>query len=428
MNQFSPKISTTRLPNGMPLVVVHSPGHATTTVLQLVATGMYYEDTHTNGISHFLEHVCFKGTRDWDSRELMRFLDGLGAETNAFTSEEFTGYYAKGARDNWKDYLMCVSQIFLHPVFPESEVIKERGVVLGEYDMYEDQPTHQAQKLLSETMFKNQPAGWQVIGTKKNISRFTASDVQDWHKTYYTPDNSLLVVVGNVDPKEVSAYARTLYSQPHHATSPAREPVVETHDGPVVAVRKAQTDQVHICVAFRGYERSHPDRHIVQVIGALLGAGMSSRLYERLREQMGAGYYVTAAHVAYTDHGYLEIRTGCESARVTEVVAAIIEECKALSQELVTQSELKKIQNYLIGHSYMGMESTDAWAEYVGVQLLLDGTALSLDDRLARLKRITDRDIERVARDVFVPERLVMVAYGDTTTSSIKSAIPKDWK
>lgn len=412
------------LPNGMPIVIAELPGHSTVTVLQMVACGMYYETAETNGISHFLEHVCFKGTKNWDGRDLMKYLDGLGAETNAFTSEEFTGYYAKGAAANWREYIAAVSDIYQHPVFPTDEVVRERGVVLGEYDMYEDQPTYQAQKLLSTAMFGNQPAGWQVIGTKKNISSFKDTDVAAWHDKYYTPANSVLIVAGPVAASDVMTAARRHYAGKARTTRrPRRVPVTDRQTAPVVMARTADTDQTHVCIAFRGYNRNSPDRQKVQLLASLLGAGMSSRLYVKLREDMGAGYYVTAAHVAYMDHGYFEIRTGCEASRVAEVVAAIRAECDRLVNELVTTAELEKTTNYLVGHSYMGLESTDAWAEYVGVQALLDGKILTIEDRLANLRAITPAQLRTVARKLFRDDQMTVVAYGNVKQSDLKKGL-----
>lgn len=417
------EIKTSTLSNGFPVITVNIPDHTTATALILTRAGLYFENKKTNGHSHFLEHVCFKGTSKRGAQELMRYLDGLGAETNAFTAEEFTGFYAKGAPLHVPEFIEAISDVFLHPLFPDQEIIKERGVIKGEYDMYGDQPMYQAQKLLSQTMFGDQPAGWQILGTKENIGAMTSKDARALHGKHYNPQNSLLLVAGPVSHKEIVKQAENLLGITKKGKRVSRKKVISKQDSLVIEVKKSQSEQVHICIAFRGIKRGDPLRPAAQVLASILGAGMSSRLYIRIREELGAGYYVSSHHISYTDHGYLEIRVGTEQSRVVEVVTAILEEVRRFQSELVSNEELEKIKNYLTGHSYMGLETSDSWAEFVGVQWLLDGTAKTLPEKLAEIGKVGSKDLQKLAQNLFVQKKMTIVAYGATTKKDVEKAI-----
>ncbi len=419
------EIKTSTLSNGFPVITVNIPDHTTATALILTRAGLYFENKKTNGHSHFLEHVCFKGTKNRTAKELMQYLDGLGAETNAFTAEEFTGFYAKGAPQHVPKFIEAISDVFLNPLFPEQEIIKERGVIKGEYDMYEDQPTYQAQKLLSETMFGDQPAGWQILGTKENIGSMTSKDAKTLHLIHYNPQNSLLLVAGPVNHKEIIKQSESLLGVIKKGKRVARKKVASTQQELLVNVKTAKSEQVHLCLAFRGIKREDPLRPAAQVLASVLGAGMSSRLFVRIREELGAGYYVNSHHVNYTDHGFMEIRVGTESSRVTEVVTAILEEIKRFQNELVSDEELEKVKNYLTGHSYMGLETSDSWAEFVGVQWLLDGTIKTLPEKLAEIKRVSPADLQKLAKNLFILKKMTIVGYGKITKKDVEKAINK---
>lgn len=417
------EITTSALSNGFPVITINIPKHTTVTALILTRAGLYFENKKTNGHSHFLEHVCFKGSKKWSNRELMHYLDNLGAETNAFTAEEFTGFYAKGAPQHVSNYLEAISDVFLNPLFPEDEIVKERGVIKGEYDMYEDQPMYQAQKLLSQTMFGDQPAGWQILGSKQNIGSMTSNDARSLHRKHYNPQNSLLLVAGPVNHKQVINQVEQLLGSAQQGKRITRKKVNDKQTDILIGVKKAESEQVHICIAFRGFPRCSEKRPIAQIIGALLGSGMSSRLYERIREQLGAGYYVSSNHISYVDHGYLEIRVGTESSRVSEVITAILKEIERLKFELVSENELEKVKNYLIGHSYMGLETSDSWAEFVGVQSILDGTVKTLEEKLEEITKVTANDIQKLARVVFVKNKMTVVAFGNTNKKDVEKAV-----
>lgn len=416
-------ITQSQLSNGLPVIMVNLPSHTTITILVLTRAGLYFEDSKTNGLSHFLEHVCFKGTKTWEGKALMRHLDGLGAETNAFTSEEFTGYYAKGSPEYYKQYLAAVSDIFINPTFPTDEVIKERGVVAGEYDMYQDQPTYQAQKLLQQVMFGAQPAGWEILGTKKNITSFTQKEVLNLHNKHYTVGNSVLVVAGPVANADILFEAHNAFADAKKGLAIKRTKVISTQNEISIKAKKAETDQSHICIGFRGISRTHKDKTIANMISSVLSAGMSSRLFVKLREEMGAGYYVGATHAAYSDHGYLELRCGTTKERVSEVVTALLNECYRITTELVTVDELQKVKNYLRSHSNMGLESSDAWAEFAGIQYLVDGKIESLNEKLALIDAVTPKDVMRVAKSWLTKNNATVVVYGNTTQLELSKGI-----
>lgn len=385
----------------------------TVTVMTLVAAGSKYEDKEINGLSHFLEHMCFKGTTARPHGiDISRELDGLGAESNAFTGQEYTGYYAKGRAQHASRLLEIIADVYLHSTFPAEELEKERGVILDEINMYEDMPMRKVHHLLGALLYGDQPAGWTILGTRENIKKMNRDAFVQYHRDHYVASSTVIVVAGNVEPKTIFADIQKRFA--HIATSrkKSKKKVVEKQKDPQLALEYKKTDQTHLVLAFRTVGRMHKDAAALHVLAGILGQGMSSRLFERLREKMGVGYYVRAYHDMSTDHGALEIATGVTHTRIHEVVRAIIEECRRMIDEPVSEAELKKTKEYIIGSMQMGIESSDDIAQFYGFQQLLDATMDTPSQKIAHIKAITSKDITRVARKYLTAARANLAMIG----------------
>ncbi|MEJ0001604.1 MAG: pitrilysin family protein [bacterium] len=305
--KFSKKV----LKNGLRVVTVPMKDNPTATVLVLVEAGSKYETKAENGLSHFLEHMCFKGTvRRPKAIDISKELDALGSQYNAFTAQEYTGYYAKSDARHFKKIFDIVSDIYLNSTFPDAEIEKEKGVIIEEINMYEDMPNRHVQDLIMELLYGDQPAGWNIAGERKNILAMKRDNFTSYKKNHYLPEATVIVVAGQVTEKEVLKEATKVFGTVSRGTKLSKLKVKEHQSKPEVMVKYKKTDQTHFVLAMRTYDLFSKNNAVLSVLGGVLGGGMSSRLFQKLREEMGVGYYVRAYNDAYTDHGFFEVAAG----------------------------------------------------------------------------------------------------------------------
>ena len=402
-----------QLDNGLRIVVVPLKNNPTVTVMTLVATGSKYEHKDNNGISHFLEHMCFKGTEKRPHGiDIARELDGLGAESNAFTGQEYTGYWAKARSRHVHKLIDVVADVFLNSTFPEDEMQREKGVILDEINMYEDLPMRKVHNIFAEIMYGDQPAGWTILGPKDNIKKMTRQDFLTYHDEHYVASATTIVVAGDVQASKVFKDIEHAFAHVKTGKKSKKPKVIEKQKAPQVGLEYKKTDQTHLLMGFRSVKRSHKDIPALKILAGALGQGMSSRLFDRLREKMGVGYYVRAYHDHSTDHGALEIATGVTHTRIKEVIPAILEEVERFKNELLSPKELKKTKEYIIGAMQMGLESSDDIAQYYGFQELLDGHMKTPAEVMRSLKAVTAKDVQRVARKYCTADRANLALIG----------------
>lgn len=415
----------TTLPNGLKVIFVPTKGNPSATVMVLVKTGSNYEKESENGLSHFLEHMVFKGTTKRPSaKHVSEELDNLGAYSNAFTSNELTAYFAKAEKRHFKKILDVVADMYLDPLLPAPELEKERGVILQEISMYEDLPQRKVGNILMELLYGNTPAGRPVIGPKKNIKKFTRKDFLNYRNRHYVAGKTVVVVAGDLSEKEVSAEVKKLFAKISKGKIVAKEKVVEKQKSPQLKIFKKKTDQTHMIFAFRGVEARDKKVTALELLAIILGQGMSSRLWHKMREELGACYYVRAFHEGYTDHGIFLIPIGIEAKRALEVTRAVLAECKKISKDLVSEEELKKAKEFLLGHMYMGLETSDSLAEFYVEQEVTTGDLKNPSQREEEIRRITTKDIQKVAKEIFQNKNLNLAIVGDISNEKgLKSAL-----
>ncbi len=411
---MKPKLTT--FPNGLRLLVVPEVAAATATVLVLVGTGSKYETKSENGISHFLEHLYFKGTTKLPtSRDITERFDRIGAICNAFTSTEYTGYYAKGAPKHIPTFIKILSDIYLNSTFPEAEITKEKGVVIEEINMYDDMPQHKAEEFLMRLMYGDQPAGWPISGSRENVRGFTRDDVVRYQHTHYHATNTVVVVSGAVEPTVVKKMIKEYFGTISTNKDTRKKSVAIARNGLQHTVMYKAIDQAHLCIGFHSVPIAHKDTAVVTLLATILGRGMSSRLFQSLREDLGLAYYVSASHDPYTDHGLFEIMAGIDKDKVAltlDTIATILNDMKAT---LVSDAELSKAQEYTLGTARLGLESSDEIAGFYGIQLLLKGSYKTLADLTREYKQVTPADIRRVARTIFTRANTSVAMVGPTT-------------
>ena len=401
------------LHNGLRVVTVPMKDNPTVTVLVLVEAGSKYEEKKLNGISHFLEHMCFKGTvKRPKAIDISKELDALGSQYNAFTAQEYTGYYAKSDARHFKQIFDIVSDIYLNSTFPEIEMQKEKGVIIEEINMYEDMPNRHVQDLVMKLLYGNQPAGWNIAGDKRNILKMKRENFVKYKRAHYLPEATALVVAGQVTEKEVLKEVNKIFSKVPRGDKSRKVKVKEKQNKPQVLIKFKQTDQTHLVLGVRSYDLFNKKSPALSVLGGILGGGMSSRLFQKLREEMGVGYYVRAHNDSFTDHGFFQISAGVDNKRIYEVLRAILEECIKLKNEKVSEEELNKVKECLIGNMKLSLESSDDIASFYGGQELLKHKMDGVEEKAREIRAVTVSQIQVLAKDIFKNDKLNLALIG----------------
>jgi len=407
--KFSKKV----LKNGLRVVTVPMNDNPTVTVLVLVEAGSKYETKKINGVSHFLEHMCFKGTvKRPKAIDISKELDAIGSQYNAFTAQEYTGYYAKSDARHFNKIFDVVSDVYLNSTFPDTEMQKEKGVIIEEINMYEDMPQRHVQDLMMKLLYGDQPAGWNVAGEKKNILKMKRDDFVKYKKSHYLPEATLLVVAGKITEKEVLKQVRKVFGNVKNGKKTGKIKVKEKQNKPRALVNFKKTDQTHFILSVRTYDLFNKKNPALSVLSGILGGGMSSRLFQKLREEMGVGYYVRAYNDAYTDHGFFQISAGVDNKRIAEVLQAVLEECRKLKNYKVSVSELNKVKECLIGNMKLSLESSDDIANFYGGQELLKREIKSAEEKAKQIRKVTAKQVQSLASTIFKDKKLNLALIG----------------
>jgi len=403
----------TTLKNGLRIITVPMESTQAVTVLVLVGTGSKYETKETNGISHFLEHMYFKGTKKRSSQiAVAETLDKVGGIYNAFTSEEYTGYFAKVAVSQMEIALDWVSDIYLNSILPEKEVEKEKGVIIEEINMIYDHPLSYVQTLWPKLLYGDQPAGWDVTGTKESVTKINYQKLIDYMKSQYVSKNTIICIAGKIDAEEVIKKIKKYFSKIDTAPFKSKQEVSERQTRPAFLLHQRKTDQTHLCLGVRGYNVFHPRRYTQEILGIILGGMMSSRLFIELRAKLGIAYYVSTTISSDTDTGYLVTQTGVDNRKTELAISTILKEYKKISQKKVPQSELKKAKEYIKGKTALELESSDAQAAFYAGQELLEKKILTPEEIFKKIDRVTVNDILKVAKEIFQPQKLNLALIG----------------
>ncbi len=357
--------------------------------------------------------MCFKGTlRRPKAIDISKELDALGSQYNAFTAQEYTGYYAKSDAKHFSQIFDLVSDIYLNSTFPEVEMQKEKGVIIEEINMYEDMPHRHVQDLLMKLLYGDQPAGWNVAGEKKNILKMKRADFVKYKREHYLPKATLLVVAGKVSPRQVMKEANRIFGSLKNNKKSGKLKVKDRQAKPKTLIKFKKTDQTHFVLALRSYDLFNKSNATQSVLSGVLGGGMSSRLFQKLREEMGVGYYVRAYNDAYTDHGLFQISAGVDNKRISEVLRAVLDECEKLKKYKVSKEELSKVKEYLIGNMKLSLESSDDIANFYGIQELLKKQIKSQEEKAKAIRCVTATQIQALAKNIFKNNKLNLALIG----------------
>ena len=415
------KYTLKHLPNGLRILLAPVRSSLTSTVLILVGTGSRYETKELNGISHFLEHMFFKGTpKRPTTLAIAEELDAIGGAYNAFTGKDKTGYWAKVGAEHTMKALDVVSDIFLHAKLDAKEIERERGAIIQEINMYEDTPMRLIGEKFEALLYGDHPLGWEIAGPKENILRFQRRDFLEYLHSHYVPANTVVCVAGNFSSREVLEKIRHDFG----SLAPGEEPVLrrirEHQDSPALQAIRKETDQTHLMVGVRAFDMFHKDRYALSLLATILGGNMSSRLFIEVRERRGLAYTVHTFVELFHDAGYLATQCNVGHDRVEEALKVILREYRKIARQRVSPKELRKAKEYLKGKMEMGLETSDEQATFLADQELHRREIILPETIAKRLERVSTSDVLRVAKELFRPERLNAVLIGPQRESEVR--------
>lgn len=392
-------VKKTTLKNGLRIITHDIADTKTITITVFVKTGSDYERDNERGLSHFLEHMCFKATTKRKTTfDISKEFDILGAKNNAFTSNDMTAYWVKGQSKDIEKLIDLVSDIYLNPTFPESEIEKEKGVVLEEINMYNDQPQYVVYEKLLSLMYGDQPVGRMISGTPQSVKALNRNDLVKYHKLQYVPSRTVISIAGCVDNKKVLELIKKYFKisidgvgreKPKPKKHISKNRTVHTHRA---------TDQTHLIMGFPGVSVFSSDAHIYHLLARILTGGFGSRLFRLLREELGVAYYVQASSETSLNHGTFMIASGVTTDKTAFVVEKITEVLNDIATNGVPDDEISRAKNSLIGSIYLGLETSDAYSVYFGENELMKGKIEKPKEYEAKIRSIKPADIKRVAK------------------------------
>ena len=404
------------LKNGLRIIAIPMKDSPSVTVMSLIEAGSEYETKDKNGISHFLEHMCFKGTKKRPtSLEIHKKFDEIGAESNAFTGPEYTGYYGKSHPEHIDKIIDLISDMYLNPQFPEQEMQKEKGVIIQEINMYEDMLQHKVHDVYSELLYGDTSYGWTISGPIKNIENMKREDFIKYRKEHYVAEKTLIVVAGNIDQKNIFKKIEKAFKKIPIGKRILKKKIKEKQKKPEIKIFKKETDQNHIVIGVRTFKSSDKRMPALKVLSNVLGNGltMSSRLFQKMREELGVCYYVGSRLEDYTDHGNIMIVAGVDKSRLKEAVTGILDEMKKIRDEKVGEEELKKTKDYMIGTLYLGLESSDSLVNFYGSQEIMREKMKTPKEVEKEIQKVTANDISKLAKQIMKNNTLNMALIGN---------------
>ena len=410
-------------PNKLRLVTKKLEGTKAVTVLVLVGAGSRYETKDINGIAHFLEHMFFKGAKKYkNTKQVSEAIDSIGGEFNAFTGKEYAGYYVKVASSKTETALDVLSDMLLHAKFDHQEIEKERGVILEELNMYQDAPMYQIGWDFERLMFGDQPLGWDQIGTTDLIKTVTKEQFQDFKNKLYTPDNTVISIVGDVNHDEVIQLTQKYFQMPNTQKAYQFE-AYQKQIKPKLQITNKKTEQAHLYIGFPTISSQDPRYWTQKVLSAILGGNMSSRMFLNVREAQGLCYYVSTTIDSYLDAGSFSTRAGVDTSRIHQAIKAIIQEYQNIKSEKISESELKKGKEYLKGKFVLNLEDSESYASLLAEEELLTNKIQELEDIQTKIDQVTIDDIYQFTQQFFIEEQLHLSVIGPYTQEDFQNSL-----
>ncbi|MDQ0227557.1 M16 family metallopeptidase [Metabacillus niabensis] len=396
--------------NGVRIVLENIPTVRSVAIGVWIGTGSRNENKQNNGVSHFLEHMFFKGTKTRSAREIAESFDSIGGQVNAFTSKEYTCYYAKVLDDHAGFALDVLADMFFNSTFDEEELKKEKNVVYEEIKMYEDTPDDIVHDLLSRATYGDHPLGYPILGTEETLATFNGDTLREYMNNYYTPDNVVISIAGNVSEEFIKQVEKHFGS---YETGAKKREFEKPSFMVEKIARKKETEQAHLCIGFNGLEAGHDDIYSLIVLNNILGGSMSSRLFQDVREQKGLAYSVFSYHSSYQDNGILTIYGGTGKKQLNLLFETIQETLSTLKNDGITAKELANSKEQMKGSLMLSLESTNSRMSRNGKNELMLGRHRSLDSIIELVNEVTEDSVNSLANQVFTDQYAVSLISPD---------------
>jgi predicted Zn-dependent peptidase len=407
----------TVLDNGIRVVSHQMSDHRSVSLGIWVENGSRHESERENGISHFIEHLLFKGTERRTAAQIAEEMDAVGGVLNAFTAKEHTCYYAKVLDENLPLAIDLLTDIFLHSSFDAEEIERERSVILQEISQAEDTPDDYVHDLFSLDYFKDHPLARPICGRVETVTSFRRDDFLTFFGSRYRPRRVIVAAAGHLRHDDLVSEIAARLGAIDSGNGPSLAVLFEGEAAPKLASgvfhhRKA-LEQVHLCLGMAGIHQTHPQRYAAYVLNTLLGGGMSSRLFQEIREKRGKAYSVYSFSSAYKDVGYVGVYAGTSLEWTQEVVDLIVKELKDLAAGKLSDAELQRTQGQLVGSMMLGLESTESWMSHIARDEIYFGRAVPTDEICRGIRSVRREDVVDLAREVFRPETMTLSLLGD---------------
>ncbi len=415
--------TTQTLDSGLPVLTSASDGTASVTAMVFAGAGSRYEKESERGISHFLEHMFFKGgNRYKTTKEVSMAIDAVGGEFNAFTGKEYAGYYVKVAAEHIDLGCDVLGDMLCNASFPQEEIEKERGVIIEEDRMYQDTPMYRAGWDFEELIFGSVPLGWDTIGTHEVINSVQQADFQAHKDRLYTPDNLVIAFAGNTNDAQALDLSTKYFGGISGSKQREFDPF-EEYGKETVYLRSKKTEQAHLVIGVPSFG-SQDKRHFVQkLLSIILGGNMSSRMFLNIREAKGMCYYIDTDVDSYLDAGCLSTRAGIDQSRLGEAIRLIINEYDKIASEGILQEELDRAKSYMKGSIILSLEDTEELAHFFGKQKLLYPEVRSVHDYIAKIEEVSKEEVDQLAKDILLHEHLRLAVIGNTDNKAELEAL-----
>lgn len=403
----------TVLPSGLRVVTEEIPHVRSASVGIWVGAGSGWEDAPTQGVSHFIEHLLFKGTKKRSARQIAQAIEGRGGHLNAFTSKEHTCYYARMLDKDVGVATDVLADMLTGSLFDPDEIVKEKGVVVEEIKMYEDVPDDLVHDLFARALWGAHPLGRPVVGTAETVQGLERTEILNFMGTHYTPDNMVVAVAGNIEHEAVvAAVSREFASLAGKGGGHGFPDAPPDPAEPLALVRRKETEQVHLVLGMRGLYHDHEDAYAMQLMNAVLGGGASSRLFQEIRENRGLAYSVYSYPWTLRNVGAFGVYAGTSLEHMDQVLQLVQEELRQMGREGISATELQEAKDQLKGQIMLSLESTSTRMSRLGRGELARGQVYSPDEILARIDRVTTEQVQRLTEWLFLEAPRVLSVVG----------------
>ena len=419
---MKPQINT--LKNGLKIVTVDTKSPSLTTLL-LVGAGSRYENEKNNGIAHFFEHMAFKGSKKYpNSFVISSTIEGKGGIFNAFTSKDHTGYWIKSTPEHFETSLDVIADMIQNPLLVNEEIEREKGVIAEEINMYEDTPARKVGELFEELLYKGNPIGFDIAGKKEGITKFNKQTFVDYINSLYHPENAVLVIAGGISGN----YQKIIEERFRNWESGKKVSYVkikESQTKPQILVKFKKTEQAHFSLGFRTFSFNDSRKYTLGILSAILGGGMSSRLFIQVRERRGLCYYISTGVESYSDCGNIVTQAGVtkDINKVKEAVKAILEEHKKITQGDIKKDELIRTKELLKGRLLLSLEDSANVANFFGNRLLLQNKIMTQDQVIAEIEKVTIDDIVDLSKEIFNKNNLNLALIGPFQNKDLNNVL-----